>query len=137
MRVYCFVIVIATLFLASCNASAPVPTSASLDMPEVAGTYTLATVDGHAVPYAPMHGGQQAPEVAGGSLTLNTDGTFSSEMRFTNPEIRVMGGSSKGNFVLERDEYVLSWEGAGKTLVQIDGDTLTMNNEGMLFVYKK
>jgi hypothetical protein len=43
----------------------------------------------------------------------------------------------KGSYAKQGADYVLTWEGAGQTGVTINGSTLTMNNEGMLFVYRK
>jgi hypothetical protein len=31
----------------------------------------------------------------------------------------------------------MKWKGAGMTTASVEGDTLTMNNEGLLFVYTK
>ena len=53
--------------------------------------------------------------------------------------------SCQGNKILadsstygkEGADFILTWEGAGQTGVTIDGSTLTMNNENMLFVYEK
>jgi hypothetical protein len=108
-------------------------------------TYNLVALDGHPVPYAPMHEGRQAPEVAGGSLTINSDGTFTGGIKFSNPNI-VAGGGGKGGkggkeqpgtYTKEGNDLKLKWPGAGYTKATIDGDKLTMNNEGMLFVYQK
>ena len=100
---------------------------------EVAGTYNLVSVDGHAVPYAPMPQGQRAPEIVSSTLTLNGDGTFVSTMSFGGN----MSRDFKGTYAKEGADYVLTWEGAGQTGVTIAGGKLTMNNEGMLFVYQK
>jgi hypothetical protein len=101
-----------------------------------ANTYTLVTVGGHAVPYAPMQGGQRSTEIVSATLTLNPDGTFASTMKYGKPtagETRDL----KGTYIKEGPNYLLSWEGAGQTGVTIEGNKLTMNNEGMLFVYQK
>ena len=31
----------------------------------------------------------------------------------------------------------MKWQGAGMTIGTVEGDTFTMDNEGMVFVYKK
>lgn len=100
-------------------------------------TYNLVSVDGHALPYAPMHGGQRVPEVVSGSITLNGNGTFVSSMSYAKPSGETFGREFKGTYTQKGAEYILNWEGAGKTSVTIEGNTLTMNNEGMPFVYEK
>jgi hypothetical protein len=104
---------------------------------QIAGTYDLTTVDGHAIPFAPMHGGRQAPLVVSGTLTLNADHTFDSSMSYGNASGVTWSKDFEGTYSGQSGQYVLKWEGAGKTSVKIDGATLTMNNEGMLFIYRK
>ena len=48
-----------------------------------------------------------------------------------------MSRDFKGTYAKEGSNYNLVWEGAGQTPVTIDGNKLTMNNEGMLFVCQK
>ncbi len=99
-----------------------------------ANTYTLVTVDGHAVPYAPRYSGRQTPEIVSSTLTLNPGGEFVSTMKYG----KSAGGVSrdfKGTYTKEGANYVLSWEGAGQTSVTIEKNKLTMSNEGLLFVY--
>jgi len=31
----------------------------------------------------------------------------------------------------------MNWQGAGTTIGTVEGDTFTMNNEGMVFAYRK
>ena len=45
--------------------------------------------------------------------------------------------SFAGRYTTDGTEFILTWQGAGGTRVTIDGGTLTMKNEGMLFVYEK
>ena len=114
--------------------SAPDGKAAAAD---VAGTYTLVTVDGHAIPYAPMHQGQRAPTIVSSTLTLDEGGRFESKMSYGKPDGGEFSRDFKGTYVRKGSELVMTWEGAGRTTVTIDGGTLTMNNEGMLFVYEK
>jgi len=101
--------------------------------------FNLVSIDGHPVPYAPMHGGGQAPEVSGGSLTINTDGTFACAINFSDARIVVPGDRPKepGTYTREGNELTLKHPGAGYTPATVDGDKITMNNEGMLFVFQK
>lgn len=101
------------------------------------GAYTLVSVDGHALPYSPYHEGQQSPRIIAGSIKLREGGAFVSSMSFSRPVGGPMIRQFEGTYVKEGDDYLLRWEGAGQTQVTIEGDTLTMNNEGNLFVYPK
>lgn len=127
------------VLLQGCEAQPPAGGGA-----DIAGVYKLVSLDGHAVPFAPMHQGQQSPQVSGGSLTINSDGTFSGAINFSDPRITVPAGPEKepgsptpGTYTREGNNLKLKWPGAGYTTVTIEGDKLTMNNEGMLFVYQK
>ena len=99
----------------------------------VAGAYDLVSVDGHPLPYAPVHEGQQAPEIVASTLTLNGDGTFVSIMNFGGN----MNLDFKGTYAKQDTNYILTWEGTGQSKATVEGGKLTMNNAGGLFVYQK
>ena len=48
-----------------------------------------------------------------------------------------MSRDGKGTYTKDGADYVLTWEGAGQTKVTTEGGALTMNNEGMIFVYQE
>jgi hypothetical protein len=100
-----------------------------------ANTYTLVTVAGHTLPYAPRYGGQQTPEIVSSTLRLNADGTFVSTMQYGKSTGNATRDSN-GTYTREGANYVLSWEGAGQTSATIEENKLTMSNEGVLFVYQ-
>ena len=114
------------------RAAAQEPASADL-----AGTYNLVTVDGHELPYAITHEGTPGPTVVGGSLTLNKDATFVASFSFGGPNGETMKRDLKGTYVKDGADLDLAWEGAGHTKVTVDGKKLTMNNEGILWAFKK
>lgn len=101
-----------------------------------AGTYTLVSVDGKQVPCALQHAGS-AVTVKSGTFNINPDGTCSSRVFFSG----ATGGESvrevKATFTSQGSKLTMKWEGAGTTMGTVDGDTFTMNNEGMIFVYRK
>ncbi len=99
-------------------------------------TYRLISIDGQPVPCSPLHDGQRAPEVSGGSMIISSDGTFRGEIKFTDP--RVVGpGGAPGTYTREGNILTMKHPGAGYTQGTLDGDQFTMNNEGMLFVYQE
>jgi len=103
----------------------------------IVGEYQLVSIDEHEIPYAPMHGGQRVPTVTAGTLTLRDNGAFASKMQYAGSDGRTMNRTFTGTYKTDGANYILRWHGAGTTLVTIDDGTLTMNNEGMLFVYEK
>jgi len=98
-----------------------------------AGTYTLVTVDGNKVPCAVEHEGHKMTIESGGFI-INPDGTCSSKMSLAgrNAAIEV-----KATYTREGQKLTMKWQGAGMTTGTVEGDTFTMNNEGMVFAYRK
>jgi hypothetical protein len=43
----------------------------------------------------------------------------------------------KATYTRENSKLTMRWEGAGTTTGTVEGDTFTMNNEGMIFAYRK
>ena len=89
----------------------------------------------------PCTGGGRAPEVSGGSFTINNDGTFTGGIQFSNPNVVAIppsgqGKGQPGTYTREGNKLMMKHPGAGYTSATIDGDKLTMDNEGMLFVYQ-
>ena len=103
---------------------------------QVAGTYALVSVNGNKVPCALQHAGA-AMQVKSGTFIIKLDGTCSSKVIFSGPA----GGESirevKAAYASQGSKLTMKWEGAGTTTGTVDGDTFTMNNEGMIFVYRK
>ena len=133
LRSVLLVVIVMGLSL-SCNTIAPGKAAESFGL---TGTYSLISIDGHPVPYAPTHEGQQAPEVVSSTLTLNSGGTFVSTMSYANASGGTMSRDFKGTYTREGSDFNLKWEGAGQTKITMDGSTLTMDNHGILFVYQK
>jgi len=104
---------------------------------DISGTYNLVSIDGNPIPYAPMHGGQRVPEVVEGSLTMREGGAFASAMEYVDASGKSLSRSFAGTYTPDGTEFILKWQGAGTTKVVIEDNILTMNNEGMLFVYEK
>src|SRR5215475_14274225 len=97
-----------------------------------AGTYTLATINGQKLPCTPPHEGG-APEVRAGTLTLNADGTFKSAMSYAMPSGKLASRDFSGTYTSDGPRLRLKWKGAGTTVATINGNTFTMDNEGVLF----
>jgi hypothetical protein len=100
------------------------------------GTYALVSVDGNKVPCTVKHD-KHTLAVKSGTFAINADGTCSSKVVFSAPS----GGDSsrevKATYTRQGAKLTMKWEGAGATTGTVEGDTFTMNNEGMIFVYRK
>jgi hypothetical protein len=102
-----------------------------------AGTYALVSVDGNKLPCVVKHEGKDGPTVKSGTFVINADGTCVSKVTFVTPAGTDATREVKATFAREEGKLTMKWEGAGTTLGTVEGDSFTMNNEGMLFAYRK
>jgi hypothetical protein len=100
------------------------------------GVYNLVSIDGKTVPCNLTHEGA-AMVVKSGSLTFNADGTCRSLSIFSIPPHPDIRREVNATCTQNGAELTMRWQGAGITKGQINGDTFTMNNEGMIFCYRK
>jgi len=100
------------------------------------GVYKLVSVDGKTVPASITHE-SVTMQVRSGSFTINADGTCASKMFFSVQSGSEMMREVSATYTKEGSKLAMQWKGAGKTTGTLDGDTFTMNNEGIVFVYKK
>jgi hypothetical protein len=101
-----------------------------------AGTYTLLSVDGKTVPCTLLHEGA-SPTVKSGTFVINADGTCSSKILFSLPSGGDASREVKATYTCQGTNLTMKWEGAGTTTGAVQGDSFTMNNEGMIFAYRK
>ena len=97
------------------------------------GTYALVTVDGNKVPCTVQHEGHTMTIKSGGFI-INADGTCSSKMFLAGRDAAI---EVKAAYTREGPKLTMQWQGAGMTIGTVEGDTFTMNNEGMVFAYRK
>ncbi len=123
--------------------SMPVNAQAQGAQPSIAGMYRLVTVDGHAIPFRPVHpdappNAGPGPEVLASTMIVRPDGSFVMAMsyRMTRDGTQTYTAMPfTGAWKAEGDVYAARWDGAGMTPLTLSGDTLVMNNEGMMFAY--
>lgn len=101
-----------------------------------AGVYTLVAVDGTNIPGTVSHGGHDIM-LHSGVFTINSGKTCVSETVFASPSGEKIDRQVKATYTQDGSTLDMQWEGAGRTTGTIEGDTFTMNNEGMIFQYKK
>lgn len=100
------------------------------------GVYTLASVNGVHVPGDISHEGTSL-KVLSGTMTINTDGTTNSKTVFVSPAGTEMTREVTATYTKNGSRLAMQWQGAGTTVGTVQGDTFTMINEGMEFVYSK
>jgi hypothetical protein len=101
-----------------------------------AGVYTLISVDGQNVPCNLTHEGV-AMIVKSGSFTINADGTCRSLSTFAVPPHPDIHREVNATYTQKDAELTMRWRGAGVTTGSVHGNEFTMNNEGMIFCYRK
>ena len=104
--------------------------------PEPAGVYSLVSVNGKPVPATVSHDGANL-EVRSGTFTIGDDGTCLSKILFVPPTGAEVLREVKATYTQAGSELTMRWERAGVTKGTVAGDTFTMNNEGMIFAYRK
>jgi hypothetical protein len=100
------------------------------------GNYKLVSVDGKNVPCALQHEGHNLT-INAGAFTINADKTCSSKMDFIAPNGSKGSRDVKATYTQTGGTLTMKWEGAGMTKGDVNGDTFTMNNEGMILTYRK
>ena len=129
-----------TMLAATAAAAAQQPTLAPL-----AGRYQLIAIDGHAIPYAARDphappSAPPAPEVVASTLVIRPDGSFMMAMAYrsgSGAAARISVNPFSGTCRAEGNAYIARWEGAGETRLELSADTLTLDNSGLLFSYRR
>lgn len=119
------------LLLTGCERPTDTP-----EPPDLSGTYTLASVDGKDLPATIAHEGATL-EVRSGAFTINADGTCSSIVVFVAPSGTEIKREVSATYTREGSTLHMQWQGAGKTTGTADDNTFTMNNEGLVFLYRR
>ena len=100
------------------------------------GVYALVSVNGAQLPASVSHG--EVPiKVHSGSFTINADGTCSTKTVFGPPSGSTVTREVSATYTQEGSTLKMQWQGAGRTEGTLQGDTFNMNNEGMIFSYKR
>ncbi len=103
---------------------------------DISGVYTLVAVGGKKVPGTVSHEGNNL-QVRSGSFTIGADGKCTSKLTFVPPSGSESTMEVKATSTREGPKLKMHWEGAGTTSGTVVSNTFTMENEGMVFVYRK
>jgi hypothetical protein len=126
-------LVAALLLLGGTGCKKETSTSANI---KPTGVYALVSVDGKSVPCTLNHDGA-ALTLKSGSFTFNADSNCSSVINFSLPEKEDMNREVKAIYTQQGADITMQWEGADVTMGNVNGNTFTMTNEGMVFAYRK
>ena len=131
-----FPIILVASFLLACSGS-PVTDkySSAVEGGDFTGRYSLVSIDGAAVPATIYHGG--AVTMHSGVFMINANGTCSSITVFSPPGGGKVTRKVDATYTREGSKLYMQWEGAGRTTGTVAGGTFTMDNEGMIFDYRK
>ena len=125
------ILLTAGLLLSACKPEAKVANGG-----DPTGDYALISVNGNNVPASLSHDGV-ALQVRSGTFTIKADGTCSTKTVFVPPSGPEATREVSATYTKEGSKLTMQWKDAGTTTGTIEGNTFTMDNEGMLFVYRK
>ena len=97
------------------------------------GTYSLVSVEANKVPCTVQHEGHTMT-INSGSFSINADGTCSSKISLAGRDAAI---EVKATYTRDGQKLTMQSQGVGRTIGSVEGDTFTMNNEGMVFAYRK
>jgi hypothetical protein len=116
-------------------ASSPAAADAA-KLPDIAGSYTLVSINGTPLPFTVTHEGPGI-QVTSGTFTFQPDGTCATVTAFVLPSGQAQSREVSATYTRDGSRLTMQWQGAGVTNGTIEGDTFTMDNEGQLFLYQK
>jgi len=131
------VLVMLLLGLTGCQGRSSMVRDGNAAVPvDFAGDYPLVSVNGKLVPCIVSHEDHEVM-VKSGLFTLSTNGTCRSQSVFCMVGYRDVHRVVDATCTVSGTNLTMRWKGAGITEGTIEGSTFTMNNEGMIFVYRK
>jgi hypothetical protein len=107
--------------------------AATTEVSDISGTYTLVSINGNKLPFSHPEG----VVIRSGVFTINKDGTCSSTMTFSLPSGADASREVTASYKREGSKLTMTWTGAGTTIGTVEGNTFTMDNEGMILAYRK
>ena len=100
------------------------------------GVYTLVSVDGKNVPCPISHDGT-AMSVQAGTFTITTNGQITSVMTISMGDRKNIRVERTATYAVKNSELTMKWQNAGVTKGRVAGQTFTMTNEGLVYVYRR
>lgn len=110
--------------------------SANRSATDPVGLYTLSSVDGKPVPCTINHEGR-VMEVLSGTFIISTNNQITSVMTVSVGDRKNIRIETHATFKLKNSELSMKWKNAGTTKGGVVGQTFTMTNEGMVYLYQR
>lgn len=101
-----------------------------------AGTYSLISVDGKAVPCTINHEGTDM-NIHSGTFTITTNDQITSVMNISVGEQKDIRIERHATYTQNGAELTMKWQSFGMTKGRVAGQTFIMTNEGMAYIYQK
>ncbi len=100
------------------------------------GEFVLESVDGKNLPAQVAHD-RATIEVRAGRITFEPEGVCVSLTTFVAPSGEEIHREVTADYDLDGAKVHMNWRDAGNTIGTMEGETFTMNNEGMVFRYRR
>jgi hypothetical protein len=101
------------------------------------GTYALVSLNGRALPTSIPEGSTQI-EVISGTLTLGSGGTVRTSTTYrSSPGATPVTNEVSGTYTMQGSTLSFSYTNGGRTTATLNGNTLQMVNEGVVWLYQR
>jgi hypothetical protein len=100
------------------------------------GVYALVSVNGKNLPCEVNHDGTVLT-IKSGVFTIKADNNCSSLISCSVPSKGDISREVKAIYSCQGAELFMQWDEAGMTFGTVNGNTFTMTNEGMAYIYRK
>ena len=108
---------------------------------DIAGTYTLQSVNGHTLPWVMQVGTTQSMELTEGSITINQNMTCSRSLKLTETDggtVTTVTNTDGGTYTLVNGAITFTWDSDGSTdSGSIGGSQLTITVDGDVLIFRK
>jgi hypothetical protein len=130
-----------TLFLVALAALAACSGDSSTDPnASIAGTYTLRTVNGSALPYIVAQSGSNKYEITDDAITLTDTGTWTElwhDRTTTNGQVTTSANPDGGTYTRNGTAITLNSTTSGAISGSVSNGTLTLSDQGVAAVYMR
>jgi hypothetical protein len=104
------------------------------------GKYTLRTINGSPLPYTIAGAGTDKTEILDDAITLFQGGTYSESAHSlvtTNGQTSPVTRAETGSYTIFGTSVTLNGNSGGQTLTTISGNSMTIMQAGLTFVFSK